>query len=476
MTSRILVIDDDNAILQSCRTILEDEGHELEVATAGVAGLALLRQKAFDLALVDLKMPGMNGIEVLREASAIDPDLIVIIFTAYGTIESAVEAVKRGAFNYVTKPFTADQLVTVVAKGLEHRKLLRENVLLRQELKQCCPVHQIVGGSAVLEMVLATVAKVAPSDANVLVTGESGTGKELIAAALHANSARCRGPFVAVDCAALPSNLLESELFGHEKGAFTGANQAKRGLLELAHGGTLFLDEIAELSAELQAKLLRTLQERSFRRLGGERLVSVDIRLISSTNRDLPTEVQQGRFRQDLLYRLNVVSITLPPLRDRPGDVPLLVQHFLQKFTQAAGKACVQIIPEALRLLERHPWPGNVRELRNVIERAVVLCDGNALRVRDLPDYLREQAQLGKRIHAAMGYKAARQQWLESQGRQYLSAMLRRHHGNISAVAREAQISRKSVYELLRRFEIDASQFHLQGQPALPRLSPPRNK
>lgn len=464
MRGRILVVDDDDAILQSCRTILEDQGHELEVAAAGDFALALLRQKPFDLALIDLKMPGMNGLEVLEQAVALNPDLVLIIFTAYGTIESAVEAVKKGAFNYITKPFTAGQLAAVVAKGLEYSHLLRENVRLRQELKECCPVHQIVGRSATLEMVLATVAKVAPSEANVLVTGESGTGKELLARALHSNSARCQGPFVAVDCAALPSTLLESELFGHEKGAFTGASQAKRGLLELAHSGTLFLDEIAELSSELQAKLLRTLQERTFRRLGGERLVSVDIRIISSTNRDLEAEVQQGRFRQDLLYRLNVVSIALPPLRDRLGDVSLLVQHFLQEFSRAASKACGRITPEALCLLEQYHWPGNIRELRNVIERAVVLCDGNIVRVRDLPEYIREQARLGKLIHAAMGYKAARAQWVQSQGKQYLIALLRRHHGNISAAAREAEISRKSIYELLRRFDIDAQQFHPQLQ------------
>ena len=468
MTGHILIIDDDEAILHSCQIILEDQGHEVAIATAGEAGLALMRQKSFDLALIDLKMPGMNGLEILMQAAALDPDLVSIIFTAYGTIESAVEAVKRGAFNYLTKPFTAGQLAAVVAKGLEHSRLLRENTLLRQELKQCCPVHQMIGGSAPLQLILATVAKVAPSDANVLVTGESGTGKELVARALHANSPRGQGPFVPVDCAALPSNLLENELFGHEKGAFTGASQAKRGLLELAHSGTLFLDEIGELSPELQVKLLRTLQERSFRRLGGERLVKVDIRVISSTNRDLDAAVQQGSFRQDLLYRLNVVSISLPPLRERPGDVALLVQHFLQEFSRAASRPCARISPEAIRLLEQHQWPGNIRELRNVIERAVVLCDSDTVRVRDLPDYIREQARLGKQIHAEMGYKAAREQWVESQGKQYLTQLLRRHGGNISAVAREARISRKSVYELLRRFGIDPALFSSPSRPGVP--------
>ena len=240
---------------------------------------------------------------------------------------------------------------------------------------------------------------------------------------------------------------------------------AKRGLLELAHGGTLFLDEIGELSLELQVKLLRTLQERTFRRLGGERLLSVDIRIVSSTNRDLETEVREMRFRCDLLYRLNVVCISLPPLRDRPGDVALLTQHFLQQFAAASNRTGVRMTPEALRLLEQHQWPGNVRELRNVLERAMVLCDGDSVRARDLPDYIRERARLGKQIDIAMGYKAVREQWLESQGSQYLKVLLRRHHGNISAVAREAQISRKSVYELLRRFDIDPGPFGAPSQP-----------
>ncbi len=459
MSARILVVDDDEAILQSCRTILEDAGYVVEVAGGGEPGLAQLRQHLFDLALIDLKMPGMGGLEMLEQATSMDPDLVAIIFTAYGTIESAVEAIKKGAFNYLTKPFTAGQLTAAVARGLGHSQLLRENVRLRQELKQCCPVHNIIGRSAALEMALATVAKVAPSDANVLVTGESGTGKELIARALHTNSARSQGPLIPVDCAALPSTLLESELFGHEKGAFTGADHAKRGLLELADGGTLFLDEIGELSPELQAKLLRALQERTFRRLGGEQLIDVDIRIISSTSRDLNAEVQQGRFRQDLLYRLNVVSISLPPLRERPGDVAILAQHFLQEFFRATNRIGVGVTPEALRLLEQYRWPGNVRELRNVIERAVVLSDGSTVRVRDLPDYIREQVRLAKRIRAAVGYKASREEWVESQGRQYLTMLLRRHRGNISAVAREAQISRKSVYELLRRLEIEVREF-----------------
>jgi transcriptional regulator with GAF, ATPase, and Fis domain len=337
---------------------------------------------------------------------------------------------------------------------MEYRQRLRGDTAELQKLAQCCPLHEIVGQSEALRGVLATVVKVAPSDANVLVTGPSGTGKELIARALHANSARREKLFVAVDCAALPANLLESELFGHEKGAFTGASQAKRGLLESAEGGSVFFDEIGEMSLELQAKLLRVLQERAFRRVGGERLINVDIRIICCTNRDLEVESGQGRFRQDLLYRLNVVTITLPPLRERYGDIAVLAQHFIRKFAQAANKGHVDIGPDALDVLQQYSWPGNIRELRNAVERAVVMCEENTIRLRDLPDNLRDAA-VPQSEPCLPGYKAIRERWLDAQGRDYLTSLLRRHNGNISAAAREAQISRKSLYELMRRFDIE---------------------
>ncbi|MBZ5564816.1 MAG: sigma-54 dependent transcriptional regulator [Acidobacteriia bacterium] len=460
MKPPVLVIDDDAAVLESCETILEDAGYDITVASTPESGLECLHRKSFDLALVDFKLPGMNGLEVLERAAKVDPDLVLIIFTGYGTIESAVEAMKRGAFNYITKPFTGSQLVAVVERGLEQRNRRREIYPTLQNLKQCCPLHEIIGQSEALESVLATVAKVALSDANVLVTGASGTGKELAARAIHANSPRAERPFVAVDCAALPSNLLESELFGHEKGAFTGAEQAKRGLLEMANGGTVFFDEIGEMNAEMQAKLLRVLQERTFRRLGGEKLVSVDIRIICSTNRDLEVEAREGRFRQDLLFRLNVVTITLPPLRERSSDLALLVEHFIQKFARAANKGRVQISPDAMELLEQYPWPGNVRELRNVVEHAVVLCEGSAIRVRDLPERIQQQAKLPRPVSTGVGYKQARAEWVDVQGKEYLASLLERHRGNVSAAAREAQISRKSFYELMRRFELDSHSLH----------------
>ncbi len=454
MQQRVLVIDDDEAILQSCETILEDAGHEVTLAATPQAGLDLIRKNSFDLALLDYKLPGMNGIDALERACKLDPDLVVIMFTGYGTFESAVQAVKQGAFNYISKPFTSAQLLAEVEKGLEHRRRLSGNIPEVDRLEQCCPLHEIIGRSEALRKVLATVAKVAPSEASVLVTGPSGTGKELIARAIHANSSRRQKPFVPVDCAAMPSNLLESELFGHEKGAFTGANQAKRGLLESANDGAVFFDEIGEMSSELQAKLLRVLQERAFRRVGGEKLIEINIRVVCCTNRDLELEARQGRFRQDLLYRLNVVTISLPPLRDRAGDVVVLTQHFIRKFCQAAGKGPIQISPDAMEALEHYDWPGNIRELRNVLERAVVMSEGHAIRLRDLPDTLRQR--LRDDLPAALGYRQAREQWVDMQGRQYLVSLLRRHHGNVSAAAREAQISRKSLYELMHRFDLDA--------------------
>lgn len=391
MSQHLLVVDDDEAVLQSCETILEDGGHRVTLASTPEAALDLIHHTSFDLVLLDFKLPRMNGLEVLERACKIDPDLVVIMFTGYGTFESAVQAVKKGAFNYITKPFTAAQLLSEIEKGLEHRRRLRGDTPALQRLAQCCPLHQIVGRSEALQKALATVAKVAPCDADVLVTGRSGTGKELIARAIHANSKRRDKPFVPVDCAALPSNLLESELFGHEKGAFTGATSLRKGRFELASDGTIFLDEIGDLPIGLQPKILRVLQEKEFERVGGEKTIKVDVRLIAATSRKLEELVSGGQFREDLYYRLNVVPVFLPPLRARRVDIPPLVDYFLKKYNDENEKT-VRLTPEALNAFLDYEWPGNVRELENTIERLVVMSSGKVITLANIPLNIREQA------------------------------------------------------------------------------------
>jgi DNA-binding NtrC family response regulator len=446
MAKRILVVDDDPAILHSCRSILTDEGHHVETAPDGAAALQVLRRAAFDLALIDLKMPGIGGLDTLEAARRIDPALVAIIFTAYATIETAVEAIKLGAFNYITKPFKAPDLVTTVEKGLAHGAALR----LTGSSRPATVVQEMLGRSVVMEETLRTLRKVAASDANVLITGESGTGKELAARFLHWQSRRAGRPFVPVDCASIPDNLLESELFGYEKGAFTSADRSKRGLLEQAEGGTLLLDEIGEMNQSLQARLLRVLQERSFRRLGGEKLITVDMRIISSTNRDVDAEARDGRFRSDLLFRLNVVRVHMPPLRERDVDISLLACHFLQNHAQGLGRESVVLPPEAIELLENYDWPGNVRELQNVIERAVVLNETGVITAADLPHYVVRAAS-----RPAPDYKSARASWVESQGKPYFRDLLARHRGNVSSASREAQISRKCFYQLMKKFDLE---------------------
>jgi two-component system response regulator HydG len=451
MAKRILVVDDDQAVLQSCRNILTDEGHEVETAADGVAGLALLKDSVFDLALIDLKMPRLGGLETLEAARRIDPLLVAIIFTAYATIETAVEAIKQGAFNYVTKPFRASDLVAVVGKGLEHRAALQRSTRAQAGAQAGTAGEEIIGQSEIVQSTLRMLRKLAVSDANALITGESGTGKELAARAIHAGSKRAARPLVAVDCASIPEHLLESELFGFVKGAFTGADRSRRGLLEQADGSTLLLDEIGEMSLSLQARLLRVLQERSFRRLGDEKLISVDLRIISSTNRDLEAAVTQGRFRSDLLFRLNVVRVHMPPLRERDLDIALLAHHFIRVHAAKLGREGVVLAPEAVELLEAYEWPGNVRELQNAIERAVVLNESGVIGPADLPEYVVRALS-----REATDYKSARAAWVEGQGKQYFKELLARHKGNISSAAREAQISRKCFYQLMKKFDIES--------------------
>jgi len=452
---RILVIDDEEDMLENCSRILDRLGYEPLLELDGGKGVGRFEQEHPAVTLTDLRMPGMDGLEVLRTIRQIDPEALVILFTAFATVETAVEAVKEGAFDYIPKPFSADQLQLVIERALTQRRLLEENRRLREQLTDTYRFESIVGRSRPMVQVYDLIKKVAASGANILIFGESGTGKELIARCIHANSPRAARAFVPVDCASLPEHLLESELFGHEKGAFTGAVSMRRGLFEEADGGTSFLDEVGDIPLQLQAKLLRVLQERQVRRVGGNRFIDVDVRVISATHQNLTDMVQEGRFREDLYYRLNVISLPLPPLRDRPGDIPLLAYHFFRKYAAQSGKEIKGISPETLELLEAYPWAGNVRELQNVMERAVVLAEGEMVAPAELPANLR----LPQKVPAAMvadhlSLKKAKRQWVEAFEREYLIALLKKHQGNISQAAKTAGVDRKTIHRLIKRYRI----------------------
>jgi DNA-binding NtrC family response regulator len=384
----ILVIDDEAAARTALAELLRAEGYTVETAGDGFKGIGRLEEVSPDVVLTDLNMPGMDGVELLRKVKELKSDLPVVIMTAFGGVETAVTAMRDGATDYLTKPLNTDELLIVLARTIETAKLRREASELRGRLKDRYSFDNIVGSSPEMQRVFKTVAQIAPSRATVLLTGESGTGKELVAAAIHHHSPRASGPFVKLHCAALAESLLESELFGHERGAYTGADRKREGRFEQANGGSLFLDEIGEISLGTQVKLLRVLQEREFERVGGGQTLRVDVRVIAATNRDLKEMVAAGKFREDLYYRLNVINLTLPSLRQRPTDIPALAMHFLKHYASENGKDVKRFSDEALTRLASHAWPGNVRELENVIERAVVLADGESIEISHLPPEL----------------------------------------------------------------------------------------
>jgi two-component system NtrC family response regulator len=384
----ILVVDDEKNYLLVMANLLSEEGYETLTAENGQDALEIIQENELNLVLTDMKMPVMDGIELLSRVHRLEPELPVIVMTAYGTVEKAVQAMKIGAFDYITKPFQNEELMLTIRKALEMQRLVRENRELTRELNERHSFGNIIGKNQAMRDVFRLVEKVADTQANVLIGGESGTGKELIARAIHQGSRRRHQSFISINCAALPETLLESELFGHEKGAFTGAVAMRKGRFELSDGGTLFLDEIGDLPLALQSKLLRVIQERAFERVGGTRTIKVDVRLVTASNRNLKREVAERRFREDLLYRLDVVHIHLPPLRERKDDLPLLAGHFLKLYGPQSGKPGMTVSPEAMRLIYAHAWPGNVRELENAIERATILCPGEVIRPEDLPEDL----------------------------------------------------------------------------------------
>ena len=452
---KVLVIDDEEEMLVNCGRIIGRLGYEcLKLKDSNEAAAVIAREAPYVI-LTDFAMPGRNGLDILRLAKEIEPETVVILISGYATIPSVVEAMKEGAFDYLAKPFSAEQLRVALERAVRNRKLSEENRYLRSQLAQTLGFDNMIGTSMPMREVFETVRKVSATDANVLIYGESGTGKELVARSIHANSDRKDNPFVPVDCASLPENLLESELFGHEKGTFTGADATRPGLLEFANSGTFFLDEIGEMGINLQAKLLRVLQERQFRRVGGRKMIDIDIRVIAATHRDLEEGIRKGTFREDLYYRLNVINLTLPPLRERVGDVPLLAEHFLQEYSKSRTNGPLSISPEAMRLLEQYNWPGNVRELQNVVSRATALSTGSSVGPDDLPEHLQTATKGAPALmRGGLSFKDAKKRWLVSFEKQYLADLLKKHDYNISKAAREAGIDRKTIHRLINKHKL----------------------
>ncbi|MDY0040704.1 MAG: sigma-54 dependent transcriptional regulator [Desulforhabdus sp.] len=438
--AKILVVDDEPIVCLSLTNWLQEENYQAKAVGDGLGAIAAVQQENWDIVLLDLKMPGMDGLEVLRKVKEIAPHTVVIMMTAYASVPSSVQAMKEGAYDYIIKPLDVEELTLMLNKIVEHQHLVTENILLRKRLTDRYTYGDIIGKSAAMQKVFELIDTVADTNATVLITGETGTGKELVARAIHTNSSRRYSPFIAVSCGALPDTLLESELFGYEKGAFTGAERTKKGRFELASHGTLFLDEIGDISIKTQIKLLRVLQERNFQRLGGTELVEVDVRLIAATNRDLARAVEENVFRSDLYYRLNVVNVHLPPLRERKEDIPLLVTHFMEKFNVEFNKKFDRVEPAALEQMTSYPWPGNIRELENVIERAVVIDQGPELKLGSLPFCNIEQSARGE------------PEALEDVEKAHICRMLERHGWNIAKTARTLNIDRTTLHKKIKKF------------------------
>jgi len=438
-------------MLENCERLLTREGYACVTLADPLRFRDVAREAEPDVIITDLRMPGADGMTILAAAVADEAARPVIVMTAYGTVASAVAAVREGAFDYLTKPFTADQLLVAVERAARYRGLTVENRSLRRQVARTLDGDGILGASPVMARLLEQAIRVAPTDASVLITGESGTGKDLVARFIHAHSPRSGGPFIAVDCAAMPEGLLESELFGHERGAFTGAVQRTKGLLADANGGTVFLDEIAELPIVLQSKLLRVLEQRQMRRLGDSRLIELDIRVLAATNRDIERAVAAGDFREDLFYRLNVVQLNLPPLRARTGDLPLLMNAFIEEFAGSVHRRAPSVTPDAWAALERHGWPGNVRELRNAAQRLVVLDDDGRIAAEDVTDVL-HRAVAKRGSDAApwpADYAEAQHRALRDFRADYVMRLLELHGGNVSRAAAAAKVSRRTLHRWL---------------------------
>lgn len=466
--ARVLVVDDEEGILEVCSEILKKIPEvEVSVEKRSEQAARILESESFDLLIVDIRMPGMDGVQLLRHARAHDPAVAVLMLTAYPTVESAVESMKLGAIDYVTKPFLPDDLLLTVRRLLEERKLREENALLQRIVERPYSFDQIIGKTPAMQCIFEKIQQISRADVDVLITGETGTGKELVARSIHRRSARCNGRFVPVDCGAIPADLLESEFFGNERGAFTGAQTRRMGLLEFAHRGIFFLDELGELPLPLQSKLLRVLQERKIRRVGGQEEIDVNIRVIAATSRDLQQEMKEKRFRDDLYYRIHVARIDIPPLRERREDIPLLVKHFVQQYGREMGREEVQIDPAVLEVLIQYDWPGNVRELQNVLKRTLAFLRPDTLRADDLPDELLVQvAHHSFHSQERSNFFHLRAQRIDSFEKEYLSQLLEKYHGDVLTAAAEAQIPRATLYRLLKKHHLDPEQFRLPPSQA----------
>ena len=451
-SSRILVVDDDATACAVLAEVLTKAGYTVEMAGGGAEAVEKGQRLPVDLVLTDIQMANMDGMAVLKRFREFSPDTPIILLTAFGTIESAIKAIKNGAYDYVSKPFKKDEVLLTIHRALDQRRLLNENMRYRQEFLDRYQFSNIIGSSQAMVKVYKLVARVASGRSTVLLQGESGTGKELIARAIHYNGPRVNAPFVAVNCAALTESLLESELFGHEKGAFTGAVTVKRGFFEEANGGTILLDEVGDMSPALQAKLVRVLQEQEIRRVGGNQSIPVDVRVLTSTNRDLWSMVKKEQFREDLYYRLNVVTITLPPLRERREDIPMLAYHFMHTCAAANQKRVIGISPEAMLVLQQANWPGNVRELAHTIESAVIVTSHEIILPDDLPVTLR------KSVPAGPASEFSDLVTLQELEKRYLIRVLDETHGNKTEAAKLLGIDRRTLYRMAERFGLDLTE------------------
>jgi len=474
MSGRILVVDDEKDMLVLLKRIISEKTpHEVTVTDDPLGVRNLLKKDDYDVVITDLKMPKLDGIQVLDTVKQNEPNTAVIIMTAYGTIESAIEATRRGAFDYITKPFRKERVLHVIEQAMKWQSLQRENSYLREKLAEKPKFPPLIGNSQAMQRLQGQIEQVAKTTATILITGESGTGKELVARAIHFHSLRKDKVFTPLDCSTIPESLIESELFGHLRGSFTGAMKDKKGLVEETRHGTLFLDEIGDLSPAMQVKLLRLLQEGEYKVIGENRIRKVDIRFIAATHQNLPEKIRKGEFREDLFYRLNVINIQLPPLRERKDDIALLAHHFLQKYSTLNGKSFQGFAAEAMEHLMRQEWPGNVRELENVMERGVILAAGNTLRTADLAvsgqlSLAPSAPEMAAQDFYSMPFKEAKDRLIEKFHAEYIAKALGRHDGNVSQAAKESGLKRQYLHRLMRDVHVDAKTFKKPGNAETP--------